>query len=337
MAICLGGAYGLACWNVLRDRANNLERVSLDGLDARIPTNSEAASLGLPVAPTRDHPVEYVVGDRRGRRYSDLKRSILWTVALPQNGFCSLGSPASPSNGKGLGCASLDRSEEVLLSSPPFCLLQMAGHSDTTQLVQAVMEVTGDYCLDAGARMGFRERRRLATRDSILAVARDCADARRGRKLAEAVELSAEGSCSPMETIVYLLACLPVSLGGYGLERPVLNKRIELDPSLVGYALRASIVADFLFAEPKLVVEYDSDQEHRSPHQLNLDARKRVTYERLGYRCRTLTSEAVMNPFDFEDFIGEIAETVGCDFARKSGESAVARDELRRHLLAQGG
>ena len=48
-------------------------------------------------------------------------------------------------------------------------------------------------------------------------------------KAKRALKYVIDGSLSPMETMVYMLLCLPVMLGGYGLPKPEMNSIIELD------------------------------------------------------------------------------------------------------------
>ena len=159
----------------------------------------------------------------------------------------------------------------------------------------------------ADARNGSgRQQDEMCIRDSSYV---ERVEGMRGIKAARRiVPLVAEGSGSPMETVLYALLCMDVQAGGAGLPKPDLNGVVKLAPSQQAATGRSYVKVDLLWRERKVAVEYDSDWAHGNPYALNRDATKRNALQELGYRVVSVTKDQV---FDWPRFQGLSLMLVG--------------------------
>ncbi len=153
------------------------------------------------------------------------------------------------------------------------------------------------------------------------------------RKALGATGLAIDRLGSPYETILYLLLCLPRALGGYGVPKPVAN--VEIVPSSFqrGLVSQRSFHPDLLWPEARLVVEYDSRQQHSQPDQADRDARRRNDLETLGYTVVAVTGSIIADESLFDKVALRLRQHLGLSPWRETGDSRARRRELRRTLL----
>ena len=120
-----------------------------------------------------------------------------------------------------------------------------------------------------------------------------------------------DGAASPMETMLAMMLCLPYGLGGYGLEKPLINHRVDVPSSSKRLADRAYCVCDLCWPEAKLCVEYDSARYHVDPDRQDSDARRRSTLIALGYTVVTVTRGQVMDAGAFNRLAHQLAKQTG--------------------------
>lgn len=116
------------------------------------------------------------------------------------------------------------------MSTPEFCFLQMAGCLSLVQLIQLGFELCGTYALVGGAP-AVRRAAPLTTKVKLAAFVEQSSGARGCKKAARAVRYVQDGAASPMETMLAMMLCLPYGLGGYGLEKPLINHRVDVPSS----------------------------------------------------------------------------------------------------------
>ncbi|MDO4502668.1 MAG: hypothetical protein Q4D06_05730 [Coriobacteriia bacterium] len=155
--------------------------------------------------------------------------------------------------------------DELAVAAPELVLLQLAHELTVVELTLLASELFGWYFLDSGCEGGFVGRDRvLGRREVLLDLQKSASHVKGLRTLSYAVRYMVCDSRSPMETILALLLCLPAELGGYGLEKPVMNPRIdvlvEAEPGKA--ASWGSRYGDLAWEDAKLIVEYDSKANH---------------------------------------------------------------------------
>lgn len=258
-------------------------------------------------------PVHVLVGNAASRVRSESVTSSIWG-ALPEKSIIEGGT-------------------DFLMSSPEFCFLQLASKMSLNELILLSFELCGTYCLVDGAPA----KRRTMPLTSITAL-RTFAEAvprAPGRaKALRALRYGMDGSASPMETVLAMLLCLPHALGGYGLERPKLNYRIDVSPSMRKLADRAYCECDLCWPEAALCVEYDSRLYHTDPERQESDARRRNTLASLDFTVVTVSRGQVMNGAAFNRLAHQLAKKLGKRLRYKDPDFTRRYCSLRDELIA---
>ena len=153
---------------------------------------------------------------------------------------------------------------------PELCFVQLAAQLPFVELLEVGYELCGSYRLHReefaidpdSAGYDIFEAPALMTPSSLERFL-DGAPGLWGAQTARrALPHLLPGSASPMETKLALLLCLPGSLGGYGLPKPQLNHRIDINERSQEATSKAYLRGDLCWPESDLVVEYDSTAFH---------------------------------------------------------------------------
>lgn len=137
--------------------------------------------------------------------------------------------------------------------SPEFTFVQAAAICELPKFIEIGYELCGTYDLSGG---GYRECAPLTTVERLTAFA-GAADGVHGvRKARRALRYVAERSASPRETVLTMLLCLPYGLGGYGIEMPLLNHRVDVVGDALKMTSKKYCVCDLFWPKANLVIEY---------------------------------------------------------------------------------
>jgi len=273
-------------------------------------------------------PVNLLVGCHNAKRKTQVVQSRVYTGPTPSGCLISIG-------------------EGVAVSTPPFCFFQMANELPLIKLIELGFEFCGSYSLPAV----IESEKDLITVDNTsygqpqltsLKAIKDFVAKMEGisgqKKSFRALRYIADGSASPMETILLMLLTLPHKLGGYGLPMPVLNKRIELRKSGKrrsgkSYSGKSYYKCDFFWPSDNLAVEYDSDFYHTGADRIASDSQKRLDLTALGITVITITNRQVRNKVEFETIAKLIAGKLHKQLRYKKSRFQIAERELRGFLL----
>jgi len=153
----------------------------------------------------------------------------------------------------------------------------------------------------------------------------------RGRRNAkEAMRWVIDNSASRMETVVYLLLCLPKRLGGYGLPKPVLNPKLIIsnpDGTKERYP-------DLFWTGANIDVEYNSDAEHAGEWARYRDSRREVELVVANVKVLPLTRHQLMDVDGFDAFAQGLRRMLGLRTRPIDAGWEQRRADLRRRLLA---
>ena len=200
--------------------------------------------------------------------------------------------------------------EGFFVSTPEFCFVQMATRLSIARLIQLGFELCGTYALVHDGPAQKREAP-LTSVTKLRAFLEANPDMRGCKKARRALSYVQDGSASPMESILAMLLCLPYRLGGYGLEWPQLNCRIDVPASMRKMADRSYCKGDLCWPEKSLCLEYDSELHHADAERRDSDARRRSTLITLGYTVVTVTPGQVMDSGALNRLAHQIAKLTG--------------------------
>ena len=302
------------------------------GLHARVAGSEKCSSRRIDVMGSipeefisSGHPVDVLIFNEAERRRSKGVACHAWKTALPGNSFYRV------------------RGEFV--SSPEFVFLQMASELSIEQLVALGCELCGSYVLlpknvsHHGDLDGMPKRTAPLTNAAKIEEFLGCVGKANGKaKAKRALKYVVDGSRSPMETMVYMLLCLPVMLGGYGLPKPEMNATIRLDEDARAIARRSYCEGDLCWpdAQPPLDIEYHGEV-HVGAAQMKSDVGRELGIEHMGWRVMTITSPQVFDESRFEVVAVDAAAAIGkrlrSSVLAATPQRACLRHELHRWMF----
>ncbi len=180
----------------------------------------------------------------------------VWSTHIPENSFCEIAS-------------------DTYVSTPEFAFLQMAGALTFAQTVLVGYWLCASYKLPEGGGVPLEVEpptsvERLQT---FLLGAEGCYGAKKARR---ALRWVIDGARSPMEVATSMVMSLPTKYGGYGLEKPCINYKVETtdwDSCTLDRPDRTYFEIDLYWPKKKVGVEYDGFP-HLDPARIRKDKRR---------------------------------------------------------------
>ena len=216
--------------------------------------------------------------------------------------------------------------------SPELCLVQACKNHPFLEALIIGMEFCGTYALRPHEIEG------AAPRDYSLV---DAAAFSRhvmswqnldGIKAARRISpFLVNGSASPMETMLYLLLCLPPRYGGYNLKAPEFNPELDVPLDLQMSFKWSKVKPDLLWRDESIVVEYDGAY-HDDERQASRDMTREILLKAMGYTVHRVKKHQVYNPEVFDAFAQMLAKALGKRIRPLTLKQSYARDALRAYL-----
>lgn len=240
------------------------------------------------------------------------------------NHVCSAGLPPS----------SVTRiAEGAYVTNPELTFVNLGRTLGVPALTEYAMELCGRYAVTPWSEGGFEPRAPLCDTRGLEEFARGCVGIHGVRRAIRAVGIAGEGSRSPAETMLYLLLCLPRSMFGYGLPKPLLNQRIDLPRTAQARLRKEYLLVDLLFSDEGLVVEYDSNAFHDTPAKLDRDDDRRAVLQDMGYKVVIVRAERLASYGRFDDLVRfTIGKRLGVEVPPMDARFARGVQNLREDL-----
>lgn len=229
--------------------------------------------------------------------------------------------------------------QDVFVESPELSFVRMASAYPIARAVEYGCELCGRYALSQ-TEAGFVERAAVTTPDRLRRYVQRACGMPGVKAARRACKYVVGGSASPMETVVYLLLCLPCVLGGYGLPAPAMNARVVLEKGVARYDPTCRLigrryrVCDLYWPSARVAVEYDGLRYHATKERLRADAVRRNELEERGETVVTVTSGQVESWRAMEVVAGQVARHVGHRLRARVLGTPQQRVELRKMLLS---
>lgn len=142
-------------------------------------------------------------------------------------------------------------------------------------------------------------------------------------------------SKSPMETDIAIMLLLPLRLGGRGLSKPALNRRIDVPRSMRRILPQSYFELDLFWPEAAIALEYDSSEHHEGAAAAAHDAIRTNGIEDLGIRVVTMTKQQALDPVEFDRIATILAKQTGKRPRELSPKLLAKQTELRDTLFAR--
>lgn len=147
------------------------------------------------------------------------------------------------------------------------------------------------------------------------------------------VDLIQDGSRSPGETRMYLLACLPQRYGGKRLAVPELNLRIPVTREAARLTRARYYVADMCWPEAKAIAEYDG-RVHSDDTRRLYDDERRLALMAMGYEVLVLDRKSLRDDAKMDAFVTKVAARIGQNlYAPKNPEKCIVNQRMLRRDL----
>ena len=185
----------------------------------------------------------------------------------------------------------------VFLSCPELSFLQMASVLSFNELILYGCELCAGFVRSSFSETGLVERTALTNLKLLKKYVSRMTGVKGARAAQRSLAFINENAASPREIALALLLSLPYRYGGYGLPAPKLNERIEIAADDALFASKSFYRADLLWADQKLVVEYDSNL-HASPGSIANDACRRNALLAMGYTVITVTNDQIKSTIE---------------------------------------
>lgn len=228
-------------------------------------------------------PLDLLTGNRNERRSTKRVRFHCVQTALPDGALVLVDETTLP-NGTKL---------HIALSSPKFCFLQMARSLAWFDLIALGFELCGDYALAPDAPRGFLPHNPISTPDDLLAFATNAYNFTGSKTARRAARQILQGSRSPKETKVCMLAHLPRLQGGMGCKAPLLGQEIEAPDPAARILGTRTFKPDLYWPEYRMAVEYSNRAWPSAQERLNYDKLVRNAYRMLGITAISLGKDGL--------------------------------------------
>lgn len=264
--------------------------------------------------PEAGERLEALVPSARWRRKWSEARFAVWGAPVPAGAFLRL-------------------DEGVFVSSPEFCFLQMASRLPLVQLIWLGCELCAAYAVNPADPADLPGREPPTTRARIIRFLDKAAGAPGVVRARRAARYIVDGAASPMEVAAALLLCLPCALGGCGLPRPQLNRRIDI--GLQGAAVTGSrfFRCDLYWPEKRVALEYDSNDHHLRADESAADSARRNALAFLGVSVVTMTTRHLYSPSETDRVVRVLARHLSITLRPRVASYAARRHALRRVVL----
>lgn len=280
------------------------------------------------VAPSAKHVLELMQND-----LAELSSPLHILVADQSARRASKGAVCHVSHHRMLPKAFTRIGRDLFASSPELCFVQMAGSLSLIKLIVLGFELCGSYAISPSDPRGFVKRKPLTQVDQLSAFVGKMSDMRGLGRARRAVKYVVDGSASPMETILVMLLCLPVSLGGYGIDVPCLNYRLDTGLAAKRISSKNFYVCDLYWPQASLACEYDSDAFHTGSDRIAGDSKRRNALAFISVSVVTVTRKQVFQSGEMERIARLIAKQTGKRIQRGSFNFCQQRIDLRLELL----
>lgn len=224
--------------------------------------------------------------------------------------------------------------EDIYTVSPEFALMQTVIGLPVDAALALAYEACGLYGKDA-SRRGFYNRPALTSVSRIKTFASQNRGRRGSARMLRMIPYLFNKSRSPMETSIAIIMCLPVRLGGFGLNDFELNAEIPLNEEQRRMSGLDHAEIDFYFESNNLGLEYNSNLAHTGAARIARDSRRNNTLRYMGLKIITITWEDVRSVQAFEDLMKQTYKVLGKRWRPISDSTAEKRKQLWKNLIPQ--
>lgn len=211
----------------------------------------------------------------------------------------------------------------IYVASPELVFVQMASSMSFTEALLFAYYLCGDY---RPSEVRFATGNQALTSVDKLTAFLDALPPTWGKKRAQSVlRYVIDGSNSPQESRLAIVIVLPPRRGGFGLMHPTLNTPVP----------GTTKTGDLCWLDHKLILEYDSNENHQSVQSLNADSIRRAKIELAGYHVISVTSQQLRSLEYLNDLGKLVASNLNAPLRIRSAQFSQAQRKLHHELFSR--
>lgn len=224
-------------------------------------------------------------------------------------------------------------SEDVFVCRAELGFIQRASGQSLARQVLDGLELCGTYRRPVGGRSTVYQVQPVTSSAELASYAAKAGGIHGAVLARQALRYCMDGSESPMESILVVLFCFPVRLGGYGFPLPVLNFRMDATDLAKNATGKSGFRCDLFWPDAKLVVEYDGREHHGELARRSSDGSRHAALVGMGFEVVRITSENVRNDKEFDAIARSIAKRLNLRMRPTKRDWSAKRDQLRSDIL----
>lgn len=247
--------------------------------------------------------------------------------------------------------AFIDLGHDVYLSMPSFVFLQMATSLSKVELIMLGMMLCGYYSPEPSFGRSWRknnlnvpltevhtqmvcnaqafELEPLCTEKALKTFLESHPGVRGIKAAKAALPWVRNTSASHMETALYLLLCLPIRMGGYGLPKPCLNPLVHINQA----SGSSECYPDLYWPGASVDMEYNSDWAHCGVSSHYLDSRRMTAISCNNIDYLSISTGQLKNVEDMDNAARGLAKKLKHRIRYDDKEWRYKRMQLRAAVL----
>lgn len=227
--------------------------------------------------------------------------------------------------------------DRIFITSPELTFIQMARLLPFHELIKFGYELCSTYAISTDGTTSYGRELPTTTVRAIKMYAENASGLPGAITARKALRHVANASGSPMETMLAMMLCLPVRLGGFGLPLPQMNYRINAQHNKKFSTGKRYYLCDLYWPDARLCIEYDSDLEHTGAKRIAQDAQRRNDLANQGITVIVATRQQVTNAKRLEQLARQAAKHLKKRIRGNRGWSALDKNALIRSLMSSKG
>lgn len=220
------------------------------------------------------------------------------------------------------------RREDILIASPELVFLELSSKISLHRLILLGLQLCS---FPPGS-----PNKSISTKKKLQKFIEKTPGHTGSKNARRALKYIEDGSASLMESLTYMILCLPHALGGYGLGGAVFNHEVKLKKDAAHFLSQNRCFVDLYYRTEKIAVEYDSYSFHNSPEAQGRDAIRSEILHKMGFRMMHLQTIQLYNVKACDVFAINLSRHLGRRIRFRARQYEMMRDELRSLLPLKG-
>lgn len=221
--------------------------------------------------------------------------------------------------------------DDLYVESPELCLVRLAATLPRLEFYRSLSDMLGVYTFSFTKRIDLIQREPVTTVKKIRHFLQVVERVRGTKPLRNALKWIIPRSASPRETSMNLMLAMPSRSGGYGLPRFEANYKIDLEGDARLLTTKQYLVADAMWPDSSLALEYNSSKYHDTEEQKEFDFEKITALQNIGHTVTPISTRQFNSHDAFDAIVRTTQRRLGLRAANLVPSEAVRERRRATH------